>query len=138
MIVTIAASKDRSPQDERWSKFKEKHGKKYSDGAQDGRRRAHFEKNAARVDRHNERHARGEVTYTQALYDFSDQPIEDYIKATCPEIVDEDFPTTRQLPNSYTDAEYPPATADAVDWRSSMQPIVNQKVRLKYFISDIC
>lgn len=49
-----------------------KHNKSYSDHGEDERRRAIFEENLVKVDLHNEKFKKGEVSYEMGVNQFSD------------------------------------------------------------------
>jgi hypothetical protein len=57
---------------QQWNDFKVKFNKKYADDAEEQMRKQLFTTNLQKIEEHNKKYERGEVTYTQGINQFAD------------------------------------------------------------------
>jgi cathepsin L len=112
IVATLALPK--SPLNETWVQFKLTHQKEYSSPLEEIHRQAIFNENLVKIEEHNAKYARGEVTYTKAMNRFGDMTKEEFLafvnrgKAQRPKI-------SEKLRIPYVESKKP--RADSVDWR---------------------
>jgi len=60
------------PTDQEWEEYKIKFSKKYNDADHESSKRAIFTEGKKKVAEHNQKHEKGEVTYTMGINQFTD------------------------------------------------------------------
>ena len=60
------------PTDQEWEEYKIKFSKKYNDADHESSKRAIFTESKKKVAEHNQKHEKGEVTYTMGINQFTD------------------------------------------------------------------
>ncbi|XP_044262269.1 procathepsin L-like [Tribolium madens] len=114
VVATLAVPQ--SPVHAKWAEFKLTHKKQYSSPIEELKRQAIFQDNLAKIEEHNAKYAKGEVTYTKAINQFGDLTKEEFL-----EYVNRGIATRPKL-NEKLRLPYvksgKPAAAE-VDWRNS-------------------
>ncbi|KAK9887524.1 hypothetical protein WA026_023246 [Henosepilachna vigintioctopunctata] len=80
VVLNVASSQANQNTDSQWEKYKKDFNKKYSSPADEALHRGILEKNVAKVAEHNAKFAKGEVTYSMGINNFSDMTPEELSK----------------------------------------------------------
>ena len=72
-----------TPEDQEWEQFKAKYNKSYASKEEENYRRSIFEETAKSIKAHNEAFERGETTWTQGIYEWSDLTSKEFAATRC-------------------------------------------------------
>jgi cathepsin L len=108
-LVAVAVASDLSL-NAQFAGFKHTHGKQYSNGIEEAYRKGVFASNIAKINQHNDEHARGEHTWTMSVNQFADLTHDEFMAMQTLKV--NDLPKTTQKYQMKA-----PAVAASVDWR---------------------
>merc|ERR1711894_580224 len=108
-LVAVAVASDLSL-NAQFAGFKHTHGKQYSNGIEEAYRKGVFASNIAKINQHNDEHARGEHTWTMSVNQFADLTHDEFMAMQTLKV--KDLPKTTQKYQMKA-----PAVASSVDWR---------------------
>lgn len=77
-VVAIAHAEFTAEDEERWLQYKLEHGKLFLSPGKEQVRKETFLENAKKIDTHNARFLRGEVSFVQKINKWSDMPEEEF------------------------------------------------------------
>ncbi|XP_044262266.1 procathepsin L-like [Tribolium madens] len=124
LVVVATLAVPQSPVHAKWAEFKLTHKKQYSSPIEEVKRQAIFQDNLAKIEEHNAKYAKGEVTYTKAINQFGDLTKEEFLEYVNRGLV------TRPKMNEKLRLPYvksgKPAAAE-VDWRNTAVTIVKNQ-----------
>merc|ERR1711993_173833 len=108
-LVAVAVASDLSL-NAQFAGFKHTHGKQYNNGIEEAYRKGVFASNIAKINQHNDEHARGEHTWTMSVNQFADLTHDEFMAMQTLKV--KDLPKTTQKYQMKA-----PAVAASVDWR---------------------
>merc|ERR1711993_230497 len=92
-LVAVAVASDLSL-NAQFAGFKHTHGKQYSNGIEEAYRKGVFASNIAKINQHNDEHARGEHTWTMSVNQFADLTHDEFMAMQTLKV--KDLPKTTQ------------------------------------------
>lgn len=115
--------------EDEWQEYMKKHEKSYNCEVAKAKARSNFLANIEEVDKHNSAYAAGNVSYRKALYHFSDMHHKEVLNMLCGAELPKSTRALSQTRHTSEEAAtlFPEGPA-SIDWRSSLLPVLDQKV----------